>query len=78
MIIRDAEERGLLKRGGVIMEGSAGSTGISLTMLGSAHGYSTHIFLPSDMALEKTQLMETLGAKVESKSFTVLPFHVFS
>lgn len=66
MIIKDGEDQGLLKKGSTIMEGSAGSTGISLTMLGSAHGYSTHIFLPSDMALEKTQLMETLGAKVES------------
>ncbi|HAI28645.1 MAG TPA: cysteine synthase A, partial [Thalassospira sp.] len=45
-IIRDAEARGLLKPGGVIVEGTAGNTGIGLATVGNALGYRTVIVIP--------------------------------
>src|SRR5213082_3399460 len=45
-IIRDAEQRGLLKPGGVIVEGTAGNTGIGLTLVAKALGYRTVIVIP--------------------------------
>src|SRR6201996_2044034 len=52
-IIRDAERRGLLKPGGLIVEGTAGNTGIGLAMVGSALGYRTLIVINSNQAQEK-------------------------
>lgn len=45
-IIRDAEKRGLLKPGGVIVEGTAGNTGVGMTLLAKALGYHTVIVIP--------------------------------
>ena len=45
-IVRDAEERGLLQPGGVIVEGTAGNTGIGLALVGNARGYRTVIVMP--------------------------------
>src|SRR3954463_7036101 len=45
-IVRDAERRGLLRPGGLIVEGTAGNTGIGLAMVGSALGYRTCIVIP--------------------------------
>src|SRR5665213_4096946 len=45
-IIRDAEARGLLRPGGLIVEGTAGNTGIGLAMVASARGYRTAIVIP--------------------------------
>ena len=45
-IILDAEERGLLNPGGVIVEGTAGNTGIGLALVGTARGYRTVIVIP--------------------------------
>jgi cysteine synthase len=45
-IIRDAEKKGLLRPGGVIVEGTAGNTGIGLTVVGKALGYRTVIVIP--------------------------------
>ncbi|KAF4697616.1 hypothetical protein FOZ60_004512 [Perkinsus olseni] len=64
MIVADAEEKGLLKPGGTIYEGTSGSTGISLTMAGLCRGYKTVIFMPDDQAKEKSELIETLGGEV--------------
>lgn len=63
-IIEEAEDSGLLRPGGTIFEGTAGSTGISLALLARAKGYKINIYMSDDMALEKSQLLETLGAKV--------------
>jgi len=52
-IIRDAEKRGLLKLGGVIVEGTAGNTGIGLTMVAKALGYRTVIVIPETQSQEK-------------------------
>src|SRR5436190_11107931 len=63
-IIEDAEARGLLKPGGTIVEGTAGNTGIGLTMVGLAKGYRTVIVIPETQSIEKISLLRTLGAQV--------------
>ncbi|KAF4487935.1 cysteine synthase A [Fusarium agapanthi] len=66
-MIREAESKGLLTphKGDTIYEGTVGSTGISLATLARAMGYRAHICMPSDMALEKSDLLLHLGATVE-------------
>ncbi|KAK7542739.1 tryptophan synthase beta subunit-like PLP-dependent enzyme [Phyllosticta citribraziliensis] len=66
-IIRMAEEEGLLTphSGDMIYEGTVGSTGISLAAICRARGYLAHICMPNDQALEKSDLLEKLGAEVE-------------
>ncbi|KAL1393850.1 tryptophan synthase beta subunit-like PLP-dependent enzyme [Phyllosticta capitalensis] len=66
-IIRMAEEEGLLTphSGDMIYEGTVGSTGISLAAICRARGYLAHICMPDDVALEKSDLLEKLGAEVE-------------
>ena len=61
-IIRDAEARGLLKPGGVIVEGTAGNTGIGLAVVGNALGYRTVIVIPETQSQEKKDLLRLLGA----------------
>jgi cysteine synthase A len=61
-IIQDFEARGLLRPGGVIVEGTAGNTGIGLTLAGNARGYRTIIVMPDDQAPEKYGLLRTFGA----------------
>jgi cysteine synthase A len=63
-IIEDAERTGRLKPGGVIVEGTAGNTGIALAMLGNARGYTTIIVTPDDQSIEKIELLRVLGADV--------------
>ena len=63
-IIEDAEARGVLRPGATIVEGTAGNTGIGLTMVGQAKGYHTVIVIPETQSLEKISLLRTLGAKV--------------
>lgn len=66
-MINEAEAQGLLTphQGDTIYEGTVGSTGISLATLARAKGYRAHICMPSDMALEKSDLLLHLGATVE-------------
>src|SRR5438094_1299794 len=61
-IIKDAEERGLLKPGGVIVEGTAGNTGIGLALVGNARGYRTVIVLPETQSQEKKDMLRLCGA----------------
>jgi cysteine synthase A len=63
-IIEDAEERGLLQPGATIVEGTAGNTGIGLTIVGKAKGYRTVIVIPETQSAEKITLLRTLGAEV--------------
>ncbi len=63
-IIEDAEERGLLTPGGIIVEGTAGNTGIALAMLGNARGYRSIIVVPDDQSPEKFELLRVYGADV--------------
>ncbi len=61
-IVRDAEERGLLKPGGVIVEGTAGNTGIGLALVGNALGYHTVIVMPETQSQEKKDMLRLCGA----------------
>ena len=63
-IIRDAEKRGVLKPGGVIVEGTAGNTGIGLAMVANALGYSCKIVIPRTQAQEKKDAIRQLGAEL--------------
>ncbi|THF60064.1 cysteine synthase A [Ollibium composti] len=63
-IIRDAEKRGLLKPGGVIVEGTAGNTGIGLTLVAKALGYRTVIVIPETQSQEKKDTIRLLGAEL--------------
>ncbi|MBU1174320.1 MAG: cysteine synthase A [Alphaproteobacteria bacterium] len=63
-IIRDAERRGLLKPGGTIVEGTAGNTGIGLTMIGNALGYRTVIVIPETQSQEKKDALRLYGAEL--------------
>jgi cysteine synthase len=61
-IIKDAEERGLLKPGGTIVEGTAGNTGIGLTLVGNARGYRCVIVMPETQSQEKIDFLRMIGA----------------
>ncbi len=63
-IIRDAEKRGLLRKGGVIVEGTAGNTGIGLTLVAKALGYRTVIVIPETQSQEKKDALRLLGAEL--------------
>src|ERR1700756_3620641 len=60
-IIKDAEERGLLRPGGVIVEGTAGNTGIGLALVGNARGYRTVIVMPETQSQEKKDMLLLCG-----------------
>ena len=60
-IILDAEARGLLQPGGTIVEGTAGNTGIGLTLIGHARGYHSVIVIPETQSREKIDLLRTLN-----------------
>jgi cysteine synthase A len=60
-IIKDAEERGLLRPGGVIVEGTAGNTGIGLALVGNARGYRTVIVMPETQSQEKKEMLRLCG-----------------
>jgi cysteine synthase A len=61
-IVKDAEERGLLRPGGVIVEGTAGNTGIGLALVGNARGYRTVIVMPETQSQEKKDMLRLCGA----------------
>jgi cysteine synthase A len=61
-IIQDAEARGLLKPGGVVVEGTAGNTGIGLTLVGNARGYRCVIVMPETQSREKIEFLRMIGA----------------
>jgi cysteine synthase A len=63
-IIRDAEQRGLLRPGGLIVEGTAGNTGIGLAMVARALGYRALIVIPRTQSQEKKDAIRLLGAEL--------------
>ncbi len=63
-IIRDAEAEGRLRPGGLIVEGTAGNTGIGLAMVGAALGYRTLIVIPRTQSEEKKAALRLLGAEL--------------
>jgi cysteine synthase A len=63
-IVRDAEKRGKLKPGGVVVEGTAGNTGIGLTLVGNARGYRSVIVIPETQSEEKKDMLRLCGAEL--------------
>ncbi len=63
-IVRDAEKNRLLQRGGVIIEGTAGNTGIGLTIVANMLGYRTVIIIPDTQSEEKKDSLRLLGAEL--------------
>jgi cysteine synthase len=63
-IILDAEERGVLTPGGIVVEGTAGNTGIGLALVGNARGYRTVIVIPETQSQEKRDMLRLCGAEV--------------
>ncbi len=63
-IVEDAEKHGLLRPGGVIVEGTAGNTGIGLALVGNALGYRTVIVMPETQSREKIDMLKMCGAEI--------------
>jgi cysteine synthase A len=61
-IVKDAEERGLIRPGGVIVEGTAGNTGIGLALVANARGYRTIIVMPETQSQEKKDMLRLCSA----------------
>src|ERR1700716_1572691 len=61
-IIADAGERGAIQPGGVIVEGTAGNTGIGLALVANARGYRTVIVMPETQSQEKKDMLRLCGA----------------
>jgi len=71
-IILDAESRGDLKPGGVVVEGTAGNTGIGLALVGNSRGYRTVIVIPETQSEEKKDMLRLCGA--ELREVPAVPF----
>ncbi|HHV38857.1 MAG TPA: cysteine synthase A [Tepidimicrobium sp.] len=63
-MIEAAEQEGVLRKGGTIIEPTSGNTGIALAMIGIAKGYKVIIVMPDTMSMERKRLMEGYGAEV--------------
>src|SRR5258708_37310560 len=61
-IVKDAEEKGLIRPGGVIVEGTAGNTGVGLALVANARGYRTVIVMPETQSQEKKDMLQLCGA----------------
>ena len=61
-LIKDAEEKKLIKKGGLIVEGTAGNTGIGLTLIGNSLGYKSIIVMPETQTQEKKDMLKSIGA----------------
>lgn len=74
-IIEDAEQRGELKPGGTVVEGTAGNTGVGLAIAAALKGYKCIFVLPDKMSQEKVRLLKAYGAEVVIVPTAVPPDH---
>eukprot|EP01112_Ceratiomyxa_fruticulosa_P016993 TRINITY_DN5216_c0_g1_i1.p1 TRINITY_DN5216_c0_g1~~TRINITY_DN5216_c0_g1_i1.p1 ORF type:complete len:330 (-),score=54.71 TRINITY_DN5216_c0_g1_i1:63-1052(-) len=72
-LVLDAENDGRLKKGGTIVEGTAGNTGIALAMIARARGYKCIMYLPDNQSQEKIDILKSLGSEVHT--VPVVPFN---
>ena len=63
-MVEQAEKKGFLKPGSVIVEPTSGNTGIGLAIVGAVKGYKVILTMPDGMAQERIQILESFGAKV--------------
>ncbi len=63
-MIDDAEEKGLLKKGGIIVEPTSGNTGIAIALVAAARGYRAIMTIPDTMSKERTAFMKAYGAEI--------------
>ena len=61
-LIKDAQEKKLISEGGIVVEGTAGNTGIGLTLIANAKGYNSVIVMPETQTKEKKDLLKSMGA----------------
>lgn len=65
-MVREAEKSGALQPGGIVVEGTAGNTGIGLVHVCNSRGYSTVIYMPDNQSQEKVDILRILGAEVRT------------
>lgn len=64
-MVEDAENKGILKKGGIIVEPTSGNTGIGLAVVAAVKGYEIILVMPESMSIERRKLMSAYGAKFE-------------